>query len=120
MHDNLSLSDIQKKWHGTVRSYTIGFIASLLLTTASFLLVITRPLPEHLLIHSLIILALIQAAFQVIFFLHVGQEARPRWESISFYFMVVVLLIIALGSLWIIYDLNERVMPPMTMETPHD
>jgi cytochrome o ubiquinol oxidase operon protein cyoD len=29
--------------------------------------------------------------------MHLGQEAKPRWESVVFYFMVLVLLIVALG-----------------------
>jgi len=47
------------------------------------------------------------------FFLHVGEEAKPRWEIISFYFMVVVLFIVVLGTLWIMFDLNTRVMSGM-------
>ncbi len=42
MSTDLSLKEIQKEYHGTLRSYLIGFIASLLLTTASFSIVITR------------------------------------------------------------------------------
>jgi heme/copper-type cytochrome/quinol oxidase subunit 4 len=37
--------------------------------------------------------------------------------------MMLILLIIALGSLWIIHDLNERVMPEMKIaekEIAHD
>jgi cytochrome o ubiquinol oxidase operon protein cyoD len=55
---------------------------------------------------------------QLRFFLHLGQEAKPRWETMIFYFMVLVLLIIALGSLWIMHDLEERVMS--NMEMTHD
>lgn len=69
------------------------------------------------LIYTVIALALVQAIVQLLFFLHVGQEAKPRWETVVFYFMVVILFIIAAGSLWIMNDLNDRVM---TMEMPHD
>lgn len=113
MSHELSLNEIKKEWHGTLKSYVIGFTASILLTGISFLLVITKPISGDLLIHTLIGLALIQAIFQLLFFLHVGQEPKPRWESISFYFMLMVLLIVVLGSLWIIYDLNGRMMPEM-------
>lgn len=116
MHDDLSLKEIQKEWHGTTRSYVIGFIASLLLTVLSFSLVVFGVISGWLLIHTLIILALVQAIVQLLFFLHVGQEAKPRWETLVFYFMVLILVIVALGSLWIMYDLNDRVMAHMTME----
>jgi cytochrome o ubiquinol oxidase subunit IV len=58
-------------------------------------------------------LALVQGVVQLIFFLHLSQEARPRWETLSFYFMLLILFIVMGGTLWIIYDLNERVMSSM-------
>lgn len=113
MSTDLSLKEIQKEYHGTLRSYVIGFIASILLTTASFSIVITKLLSGNALIFTIVALALAQAIFQLLFFLHLGQEAKPRWETIVFYFMIVVLFIVAIGTLWIIYDLNNRVMSGM-------
>lgn len=125
MSEDLSLSEIKKEWHGTLKSYVIGFVASLLLTAISFSLVATKILSGHTLIYAIVGLALIQALFQLLFFLHVGQEAKPRWETLIFYFMFMVLLIIALGSIWIMDDLNarmmnERMMSDKGMEMPHD
>src|ERR1700722_18754434 len=108
MTTDLSLKEIQKEWHGTLKSYVIGFLASLLLTAASFSLVITKILSGQLLIFTIFGLAIVQAIVQLLFFLHVGQEAKPRWESLVFYFMVLVLLIVVIGSLWILFDLNDR------------
>lgn len=110
MHNEPSLKEIKKEWHGTLKAYIIGFVSSILLTAASFFIVITRLLPGQVLIYSIVGLALAQAIIQLLFFLHVGQEAKPRWETLVFYFMVMVLLIIAIGSLWIMYDLNNRLM----------
>lgn len=101
-----SLKEIQKEWHGSYKTYAIGLVLSLILTGASFLLVILGTHYPYLLMG----LALIQAAVQLIFFLHLGQEAKPRWETLSFYFMVLILLIVVVGTLWIIYDLNARIM----------
>ncbi len=115
-----SLKDIQKEWHGTLKSYIIGFLASLLLTATSFYLVAFRELSPHVLIYTIIGLAAIQAIVQSIFFLHVGQEAKPRWETITFCFTLMVVLIIIIGSLWVMNDLNERMMPGMDKELFHD
>ena len=121
MHDDLSLKEIKKEWHGTLKAYVIGFVASLLLTAASFSYCHTQGCSQDTaLIYTIVGLALVQAIVQLLFFLHVGQEAKPRWETVVFYFMVLVLLIIAIGSLWIMYDLNDRVMSDMTMEMSHD
>lgn len=120
MHDHLSLKAIQKEWHGTVKSYLIGFIASLLLTTLSFALVFTQALTGPALVYTIIGLALTQAILQLLFFLHVGQEPKPRWETLVFLFMVMVLMIIVGGSLWIMNDLNDRVMSEMMEGMSHD
>ncbi len=110
MSDNLQ--QIQKEWHGTLQTYLTGFFVSLLLTAASFFLVIAQPLTGQPLIYILVGLALVQAIFQLRFFLHLGEEEKPRWESLLFYFMVMILLIIAVGSIWIMNDLNARMMMP--------
>lgn len=120
MHTELSLIEIKKEWHGTLKSYVIGFIASLLLTTVAFLLVITKTLVGTTLVFTIVSLAIVQAIFQLRFFLHVGQEAKPRWETLTFCFMLAILLIIAIGSLWIMYDLNDRMMPEMKEAMTHD
>ncbi len=116
MTTDLTLKEIQKEWHGTLKSYVIGFLASILLTGISFFLVISKLLSGKILIYTLIGLAITQALVQSLFFLHVGQEDKPRWETLMFCFMVLILLIIAIGSLWIMYDLNDRLMSDMVKE----
>lgn len=125
MTAELSLKEIQKEWHGSLKAYMIGFFSCLLLTLASFFLVYAQFFSPHILFYTLIGLAIVQAIVQLLFFLHVGQEAKPRWETISFCFMTMCLLIIVIGSLWVMNDLNKRVMPPMNQKQfkeihPHD
>src|SRR5436190_1795215 len=62
MTADLSLKEIQKEWHGTFKSYLIGFFSSLILTGISFSLVITGALSGHHLIYTLIGLAFIMAS----------------------------------------------------------
>lgn len=106
----LSLREIQKEWHGSLRSYLMGYMACLLLTAASFAVVISGVLSKTTVSAAIIVLALAQAIVQVRFFLHVGEEAKPRWETVGFFFMVLFLAIVAIGSLWVIFDLNSRTM----------
>lgn len=120
MSEQMSLREIKKEWHGTLKAYVIGFIASILLTGASFFLVATKLFSRQVLILTIVGLAVVQAVFQLLFFLHLGQEAKPRWDTVVFYFMLMVLLIIVIGSLWIMFDLDNRVMANMPMETSHD
>lgn len=115
-----SLREIQKEWHGSLKGYLIGFVTSILLTVASFYLVVSKALTGRVLVHTILSLALVQAATQLICFLHVGQESKPKWDMLTFYFMILVLLIVVVGSIWIMFDLNDRMMSGMTMDVPHD
>lgn len=120
MSHELSLKETKNEWHGSLKSYLAGFFLSLFLTGLSFGLVVFKVLSGKALVYTLVALALVQATVQLLFFLHLGQEARPRWETLLFYFMALMLTIIAVGSLWIMNDLNDRVMSNMTMDMPHD
>jgi cytochrome o ubiquinol oxidase subunit IV len=98
--------------HGTVLSYTIGFVLSVALTLAAYFTFVNRSLPEPLLVTVIVGLAIAQLLVQLIFFLHLGKESRPRWNLIVFMFMVLVLVIIVFGSLWIMNNLDYNMMSP--------
>lgn len=112
MHKEPDFNEIQKEWHGSLQAYLIGFGASIILTVVAFLVVWARTsITREVVIFTLLGLAAAQATAQVLFFLHVGEEAKPRWETLIFLFTTLVLLIIVAGSLWIMADLDSRVMP---------
>lgn len=98
---------------GSFKSYTWGLFLCILLTLAAYFLVKERWLNETPLIFSIVGLALIQALVQLVLFLYLGQESKPHWKMMVFLFMTMVLLILVLGSMWIMYHLNYRQMPPM-------
>ena len=115
-----TLKEVQKEWHGSYKAYLIGFTSSILLTIISFSLVVFDVLEGKMLMIAIMALALVQATLQLRFFLHLGEEPKPKWETLTFYLMLTILLIVALGSLWIMFDLNDRMMPSMGKEMPHD
>lgn len=120
MEHELSLQETQKKWEGTLQGYIIGFIASLLLTCTSFALVGFELIEPPTVVYVIVGLALVQAITQLIFFLHMGHEMEPSWKTHGFYFMILLLLIIVIGTLWIMTDLHMRVMSYMNHEMMHD
>ncbi len=113
-HEN-TLQEIQKEWHGSFSSYMIGFFSSLFFTLIAFGLVVFRPISNTIIVYFIASLAILQAIAQLLFFLHLGKESKPRWETLVFLFMALVVLIVIFGSLWIMFDLKYRVMPGMTM-----
>ncbi len=113
MTTEFSLEDAKKQWLGTFRAYAIGFAFCLFLTTVSFALVVLKGFAGFPLVASLLALALLQATVQLRFFLHLGQAHNHRWEKLVFFFMIVLLLVVVIGSLWIMQDLDERMMMGM-------
>ncbi len=97
--------------NATLKNYVIGFVSSIVLTMSAYLLAYYHAGGRGLLFGLLAVLALIQFSVQLIFFLHVGKEFSPRLKLIVTLFMMLVVLIIVGGSLWIMYNLNHRVMP---------
>jgi cytochrome o ubiquinol oxidase subunit IV len=90
----------------SLRSYVIGFAASLVLTLSAYILVVHNLLTRRVLIGAVATLALAQFFSQMFFFLHLGRETKPRWKLLVFAFMVLVVAILVFGSMWIMYNLN--------------
>ncbi len=94
----------------TLTKYIVGFVLSLLLTLTAFFLVENDLLSGGALIWTLGVLALVQMIVQLAYFLHLGDELRPRYKLASFSFMTGILLIIVVGSIWIMDNLNYNMM----------
>lgn len=97
----------------SITRYLIGFLLSVALTLAAFLLVQAHVESGHsffsnhnLLSYSLISLAIIQMVVQLLFFLHVGKESKPKWNLMALVFAVGVVVILVFGSLWIMKNLD--------------
>lgn len=90
----------------TVWLYVTGFILAVGLTVMAYVTVTAQLFTNEVAILILMGLAVIQFVVQLIFFLHIGQESKPRWNLAAFLFTLLVLIVIVFGSLWIMYNLN--------------
>lgn len=90
------------------KPYVVGFVASTVLTLTAYTLVVTTAFSGWTLFYVIIALAVIQLLVQVIYFLHLGREEKPRWKLITFLFSVMVVFIVVVGSLWIMNNLDYR------------
>lgn len=99
---------------GTYLTYICGYGLSLILTLLAFDLVQRHVNSHHLspsdnfMLGALAVLAITQLLVQLTFFLHLDRESRPRWNLKVLLFMLLILLIIVIGSLWIMSNLNYR------------
>jgi len=108
MSDNIPNSEEnEEEWEGDLKSYIIGFVLSLLFTGTAFLSVIKNWVEGSGLI---VTLALLQFVTQLIYFLHLGKTPKASWSMVVFWFMLLIVIIVVLGSLWIMLNLNERGM----------
>lgn len=94
------------------KTYFIGYALSLATTLAAFILVIAQiesggiAYSESFVVGSLSFLAAAQLIIQLLFFFHLNKESKPRFNTISFLSMAMVVGIILAGSLWIMYHLD--------------
>jgi cytochrome o ubiquinol oxidase operon protein cyoD len=96
-------------------SYVIGFILSVSLTLLAYWVVTTGLVTGVI---TLIILGLagVQLLVQLIFFLHLGREDRPHWNLVFLLSCAGIIMIVVIGSVWIMNHLNYLMMPSSQMD----
>lgn len=102
--------------------YVIGFVLSLLLSLGAYAAVANHWLQGSMLIVAIVSLAIVQLVVQLVCFLHLGTETKPRWKLVAFWFMLMVLGILVFGSLWIMQNLNYNMMnvPDISQQIKQD
>jgi len=97
---------------GSQLTYAAGYILSLALTITAFLLVRKHVDSHHLfptdnfMLAALSALAIIQLFVQLIFFMHLDRESKPRWNNLALGLAAIVVFILVGGSIWIMSNLG--------------
>jgi cytochrome o ubiquinol oxidase operon protein cyoD len=92
------------------KPYLIGFALALLLTLISFGLVASRALAPASTAASIAVAAAAQIIVHLRFFLHLDFKPKSQENLLALAFAAVVIFIMVGGSLWILFDLNGRMM----------
>lgn len=100
---------------GLLGSYLFGFVLSIGFSLVAYYGATRHWLTGGAAVVALLGLAILQFVVQLFFFLHIGRETRPRWKLLMLFLAIVFVLIVVLGSVWIMYNLNYR-MSPQQME----
>lgn len=94
------------------RPYVIGFVLSLVTTLAAYWIVTHKVLSGWSIVYAVLALATAQFVIQAIYFLHLKDDSKkPYWKNLVFIFTILVVLIVVIGSLWIMKNLNYNMMP---------
>jgi cytochrome o ubiquinol oxidase operon protein cyoD len=92
------------------QSYITGIVLALMLTGIPFGLVVAALLPRFTTLVVIAILAVVQVAVHLRYFLHIDVKETPRDNLFALAFAAVLIFIMVGGTLWIMLDLNARMM----------
>ncbi len=89
-----------------MKSYVTGFILSIILTLIPYVLVTYRLVTGYVLVASLLVFAFMQLVVQLLFFLHMRQESKPRLNLMIFLSFFGIIVVVIIASIWIMQHLN--------------
>jgi len=95
---------------GSFKSYTIGFICSIILTALAYGLVLSGMLSHFATIVGIVVLAVAQILVHLHYFLHLDGSSAARWNLLAMIFTVLIMLLFVGGTLWVMYHLKFRLM----------
>ncbi len=97
--------------HGSVKSYLVGFVLSVVLTVIPFWLVMTGHLQTGPTVLTILILAVVQIAVHLKYFLHLTfRTEEGRINTLTFLFSALIIVLVVGLSVWIIYASNAMMM----------
>lgn len=101
---------LNHSWNTSFKPVLWGYFLALFLTIIAFTLAKSQYLSGGTFFVVILGLALISGVTQLILFLHLGLEEKPRWNLMIFLFMILIMVVIILGSIWIMQNLNYNMM----------
>lgn len=89
-------------------SYVVGFVLSVVTTLIAYFFVVNELWPKEVLTYVVLGIAVVQLVVQMVFFLHIGRGTR--WKTLTFAFTAIIVLILVIGSIWVMDNLNYNMM----------
>ena len=99
--------------------YTIGLVLAVGLTATSFWVANTGLLWGPGVALGLLVLAVAQMGIHLVFFLHITTGPDNTNNVLALAFGVLTVILVVAGSLWIMANLNDNMMPPPELMNLH-
>ncbi|WP_134687258.1 cytochrome o ubiquinol oxidase subunit IV [Brevibacillus migulae] len=96
-HDN----HVHSENHGSLKSYVIGFVLSIVLTIIPLVLVMNNVMSGGPLVITIMVMAVLQLFVQLFFFMHIREGEKPRYNVQALILGAVIVFTIVAGSMWI-------------------
>ncbi|CAI6084461.1 Cytochrome bo(3) ubiquinol oxidase subunit 4 [Paenibacillus sp. JJ-100] len=90
--------------HGSLKSYVIGFILSIVLTIIPLVVVLNDLLNRTGTMVVILGAAALQFMVQLFFFMHIRETGKPRWNVMALIFGLLMMMTIVIGSIWIMLN----------------
>ena len=91
--------------------YLVGLGLAVLLTATSFFIAGTNLVWQPSIPVAIIVLAIAQMGVHLVFFLHITTGPDNANNVLALAFGLLIVFLVIGGSLWIMANLNERMMP---------
>ena len=100
-------------------AYVIGLALALILTGVSFWVASTGVLWGPGVAAGLVVLAIAQMGVHLVFFLHITTGPDNTNNVLALAFGLLIVLLVVVGSFWIITNLNDNLMPQPELMNLH-
>jgi cytochrome o ubiquinol oxidase subunit IV len=120
--DRPILTGLEEEASSGLLVYTIGLALAVILTLASFWVANTSLLWGPGIPLGLAVLAIAQMGVHLVFFLHITTGRDNTNNVLALAFGVLIVILVVAGSLWIMANLNDSMMPPaelMNLQMQH-
>ena len=105
--------------HGSLKGYVTGFVLSVVLTAIPFWLVMGKVFDRPGATAAILLgFAAVQIVVHMVYFLHMNAKSEGGWTLLALIFTLVLVVIALSGSLWVMYHLDENMMPGGPMGQP--
>jgi cytochrome o ubiquinol oxidase operon protein cyoD len=106
---------IEQESHGSYGGYIVGFILAVLLTAGAFWAAKSGITANHgdgagSAIAIIAVLAVVQIAVHVVFFLHLNSSSNRAWNTIAFAYTVLGVVVLVFGTLWVMCNVGGLMM----------
>ena len=95
---------------GSVKSYLTGFVLSLILTAIPFALVMSGTWSSGATLAGIVSAGIVQILVHLHYFLHLDFSSEARWNVLAMIFTLLIMALFVGGTLWIMSNLNYRMM----------
>ena len=109
--DTSTFPELEEGTPSGVLVYTIGLVLAVMLTATSFWVANTSLLWPPGVPLGLAVLAIAQMGVHLVFFLHITTGPDNTNNVLALAFGVLIVILVVAGSLWIMADLNDDMMP---------